>query len=431
MKKNVYYLGLLLLIFFSFFSCRNEEFYNSIQQTSDYTSKSPWKEDEVYIKNVKLIFEKYADLGYFENKYGQVYWNYAMSFGKFDETFLIVPIVKNNEVVTTMKVLHEKGRVFIYEEKDYDIIAFFDSLLNLNLLSFYEKKVGTANGINNKLAFSCTYRTITVGCFENQSDCIPISRMVSSCSWIEDGDNGGRTDQMEIAYDGGGGGDIGLLYPNDITDPCESIKAKQNNEKYSENFKNLNRKEIFSMDRERGFFERQPPPANNQESSFIQMDNLEGTSDLDLPDNKQGIIGLLHSHNDEEGVIKIFSPTDVRTFINNFMPQANAYTGSYGNAYSTVVTSEGSYTLKFSGNLHPGGINYDTFTKWSVWYEREYKNLIMEDKLTQENVEKIFAQFLKEVVNVDGLEVYKVTENSSTKIQYDGANNPPKTIPCQ
>ncbi|MCT4215267.1 hypothetical protein HZP46_07245 [Elizabethkingia anophelis] len=160
---------------------------------------------------------------------------------------------------------------------------------------------------------------------------------------------------------------------------------------------------------------------------------------MDLPADKGGIVGLMHSHNDEDKngnkPIKIFSPTDVRTFLNILMTQANNYTGSYQNAYSVVTTSEGNYMLKYTKDTWPtpadgGKYDLDRRDKWNAWYEREYKKLIDDDALTQENVEKIFTKFLKEAVKVDGLEVYKVTETSSSKMEYNGANNPVKSTPC-
>ncbi|AYN01925.1 hypothetical protein [Chryseobacterium sp. 3008163] len=41
-------------------SCQTEEAltYNTIYQSSEYTNKNPWKEDEVFIKNVKEILIK-------------------------------------------------------------------------------------------------------------------------------------------------------------------------------------------------------------------------------------------------------------------------------------------------------------------------------------------------------------------------------------
>ncbi|MCD1116217.1 hypothetical protein [Chryseobacterium turcicum] len=52
--------------------------------------------------------------------------------------------------------------------------------------------------------------------------------------------------------------------------------------------------------------------------------------------------------------------------------------------------------------------------------------------MAQSNVEKLFTQFLKETVNINGLELYKVdkTSGQAIKFEYDGKNNPIKLTPC-
>lgn len=142
----------------------------------------------------------------------------------------------------------------------------------------------------------------------------------------------------------------------------------------------------------------------------------------------------MHSHNNEDvdknHPIKIFSPTDVRTFVNHLMPQANKYIGSYANAYSVVTTSEGSYMLQYTKSIWPGSVNFDKREEWQKWYIKKYQDLLDNENLTQANVEKTFTQFIKDVVKIDGLEIYKITETSSSKLEFDGADNPVKSTPC-
>ncbi|MDE5438820.1 hypothetical protein KRE40_04735 [Elizabethkingia meningoseptica] len=160
---------------------------------------------------------------------------------------------------------------------------------------------------------------------------------------------------------------------------------------------------------------------------------------MELPKDVSGIIGLFHSHNNEDKngnhPIKIFSPIDVRTFLNVMMTQANKFTGTYTNAYSVVTTSEGNYILRYTKDSWPtpsdgGKYDSDRLEKWQNWYEKAYGDLIDNNELTQANVEKIFTQFLNEVVKADGLELYKITETTSTNLKYNGSSNPVKTIPC-
>ncbi|OPB87028.1 hypothetical protein [Elizabethkingia ursingii] len=236
-----------------------------------------------------------------------------------------------------------------------------------------------------------------------------------------------------------GGGGNGT--PSDQQkDACTRIKKILENPKFKEKFQKLTQKEVFDKDHEIGAFERFPPKENTGIApSFADVENYINTTDMDLPADKSGIVGLLHSHNNEDKngnkPIKIFSPTDVRTFLNILMTQSNNYTGSYQNAYSVVTTSEGSYMLKYTKDTWPtpadgGKYDLDRRDKWNEWYKKEYTNLLENGELTQENVEKIFTQFLSEVVKADGLEVYKVTETASSKLEYNGANNPVKTTSC-
>ncbi|MEN5133255.1 hypothetical protein [Elizabethkingia anophelis] len=91
MKKNLLKVSLWgILLVFIFYGCRTHD--EVIQQDkelqgSEYVSKSLWKEDENYIKNVKAIFDKNVDLDYFHSKNGVPYWNYATTMGVFNESF--------------------------------------------------------------------------------------------------------------------------------------------------------------------------------------------------------------------------------------------------------------------------------------------------------------------------------------------------------
>ncbi|WP_414845754.1 hypothetical protein [Chryseobacterium sp. IT-36CA2] len=215
------------------------------------------------------------------------------------------------------------------------------------------------------------------------------------------------------------------------TDPCAKIAEKQKNTKYAEKFDALNREEIFKMDKERGYYEKQPPAGVNAEAGFVQIDGPPGSTGLDLPDNTTGISGLFHSHNNTEGSIKIFSPTDVRTFINTILKNAGTYGGGYANAYSTVVTSQGSYTLKFTGATHPGGVDYYTAQTWDKWYYDKMSEIINEDgDFPQNKVEDVFNRFLKDIVNKSGLEVFKVTENTAAKMNYNPGTKKSDFNPC-
>ncbi|MCD1116213.1 hypothetical protein [Chryseobacterium turcicum] len=117
----------------------------------------------------------------------------------------------------------------------------------------------------------------------------------------------------------------------------------------------------------------------------------------------------IHVHLDKEGAIKIFSPADVHTFLLKCVRNAKEK-GNMSDAYAMVITSQGNYMLKYSGN---GGYTLaGQYSTWKESYDRKYLELIENNKLTQENIEKIFTQFLKETINISGLEVYKIDKTT-------------------
>ncbi|KXH83036.1 hypothetical protein AU378_11410 [Chryseobacterium kwangjuense] len=235
------------------------------------------------------------------------------------------------------------------------------------------------------------------------------------------------------AYGNCGGGSGTGETPNDPNnnDSCGKIKEKQNNQKYKDKFEALNKAEIFNMDKETGFYELQPPLGVNAPPGFVQVDGPPGSSDMDLPDDTERISGLFHSHNNAEGSIKIFSPIDIITFINIFLKNARKYGGGYANAYSTVVTSAGSYTLKFTGTAHPGGVDFNTGEAWDKWYKQNMAEIADKDGgFPQDKVEDVFGKFLHEVVNKPGLEIFKVTVDTAEKLTYDPVTKKSQSKPC-
>ncbi|MCW3162803.1 hypothetical protein, partial [Chryseobacterium oryctis] len=253
-------------------------------------------------------------------------------------------------------------------------------------------------------------------------------------SIYESGSCGGSTGGGGTGSGGGSGGGNGGYPYTPVQTPCEKAKNKISDPKFKAKFQELNTPQMFAMDHEKGYYERLPPVGSTGvPSGFPVVDGAPCTHSMDLPDNEDGIAGLLHIHNDancdDVPTIKVPSPADVRTFLNIFMKQARIYTGSYTNAYSVVITSQGSYMLQYTNDTWPGS-TWDKIEDWNKWYKKEYEKLTTDELANPSIVEKIFTQFLKEKVAIDGLEVYKITENSSTKLEYNGANQPVVATPC-
>ena len=101
------------------------------------------------------------------------------------------------------------------------------------------------------------------------------------------------------------------------------------------------------------------------------------------------------------------------------MPHAMASTGSYSNAYSLITTSEGSYMLMYSGTNDPGSINGSQMETLRNKYRDALLNAYSRPNYDQKDVEAELLRFIKDKINKPGLEVYRVTATSATKIEYN------------
>ncbi|MFP3834881.1 hypothetical protein SCA31_18465, partial [Chryseobacterium sp. SIMBA_028] len=222
---------------------------------------------------------------------------------------------------------------------------------------------------------------------------------------------------------GGGGSGSNPNTPNN-TNPCEKMKAENQNQKFKDKVTDLDKKDKFDLKKESGFAAAYGQPSSNYEP---------------LPNNKKGNMtmlegnkyyGYIHTHLDKTGVVKIFSPADVFTFLGVCVRNAEAK-GSMSDAYGMVITSQGNYIIKYSGD-GSFGIGPGTLSSWQSWYDDKFTELNDSKGLTQDNVEKLFTQFMDEKVKIDGLEVYKSDKGTgnTTKLKYNKATNSVVPTPC-
>lgn len=207
-------------------------------------------------------------------------------------------------------------------------------------------------------------------------------------------------------------------------DPCKKLKAQNTDSNFKAKVAELDKKEVFDKKEETGF------AAVYGTTPFEPLANTANDNLKFPPGNKY--FGYIHTHLDsKEGVVKIFSPADVVTFLTSCVRNAHEK-GTMTDAYGMVITSQGNYILKYSGDGNYG-IGPVQETAWQTWYETEFAKIANEDgSILQNNVEKLFTQFLKEAVKVAGLEVYKSdkTTGNTTKLEYNGKDQTVKTTPC-
>ncbi|WP_326981186.1 hypothetical protein VUJ46_13010 [Chryseobacterium sp. MYb264] len=216
-------------------SCVHDEVNSNTLETieapsSAYASKSLWKEDEKYIKNVMKVFNEYADRNYFTSNFGTVYWDYALTFGTFNESYLEVPVIKNNKVSFIMVVYRENDRVFFKRKEDTASDEFFNALV-FNDRSKY--KIEANNGALNTAAKGCI-STVTTWTWTNEDgsagptfqyttiSCTPVGPKLPCQSVDPDDANcGGSVGNNPGGGPGGGGG---YPYPSQVLHPCQKGK---------------------------------------------------------------------------------------------------------------------------------------------------------------------------------------------------------------
>ncbi|PWN62473.1 hypothetical protein [Chryseobacterium viscerum] len=184
----------------------------------------------------------------------------------------------------------------------------------------------------------------------------------------------------------------------------------------------LDKTEMFNKSQETGF------AAAYGAVPYEEMPNTPN-GNVKLPEGNK-YFGFMHVHLNLDGVVKIFSPYDITTFLTSCVENAKLKGGML-DAYAMVITSQGNYILKYSGDGN-FAILYDQLQSWQTWYNKEYSNLTESELSDPVVVEKLFTQFLKEKVNINGLEIYKSdkTTGNTSRLEYDGKDNPVKSTPC-
>lgn len=430
--------GLLLLFGLLFLACRTDA---DITNTDDNTNsaitfRSLWKEDEVYITNVKEIFEKDFDQQYFSTNFGTVNWDYAMTMGKFDESYLIAPIIKNGNVVSTMHVKRNKAtnKVYFSHTENHKDLSFFQTLIYVKAKKnpVPDKLLDDGNPTGK---LTCVTRTIEVGCVSGYEDCIPLLSSTTSCT--DDGSGGSGLPGPILPLNNGDDGNDGHDYPHgggntdgdtNQEDPCENLKAKLTKENFKNTLEKLNKSSVFNAKKETGFSE-------NKSGSFMELKNAASTESSDGLKIiiTADIIGYIHAHlndretgktNDdgapiEKRPIRMFSPADV----NALMEIAKLATGSYADIYGAMVSSSGNYIIKFSGTASDIQTGFDSETWRNEFVKFKEKNEFY-------SLEKLFLTFLKDKMKVNGIDLYKLKDNGTIQRKTLNSSNKVDSKDC-
>ncbi len=343
-----------------------------------------------------------------------------MPFDKFDESYLMAPLLKNGTVWSVAIVERKGEKIYFSYSTDKDAKEFFSSLIFKK-----EKAVYRAEKLPADIAArtECTTRIYHL-CFENldgSQDCYPkpVTKCIQKNDYLETESDGGTGDGG-LPY-GGGTGYQGT--PTDSTKtPCAKMKAQNTDARFKEKVSELDHDSIFKKKEETGYAAAYGPQTNYEKLNNITNDKLK------MPIGNK-YFGYMHAHLDKEGVVKIFSSADVFTFLLKCVRNAQEK-GTMSDAYAMVITSQGTYTLKYSGTT--GYTLAGQSDKWKTAYNELYNELKENELADPTIVEKVFTQFLKEVVNINGVEVYKTdkTTGNLSKLTYNGKDNPVQSTPC-
>lgn len=204
--------------------------------------------------------------------------------------------------------------------------------------------------------------------------------------------------------------------PQTVVDPCDKIKLLKSNANFLAKQEELRKKTNLKV--ESGYMQSKNGPftAITETSSTENTDQLKFQSDANT-------IGYMHTHLDDyerkksngdtESVkpIKIFSPEDTKQFL-ILLLSANKNNIPIDDVYGTVISSKGTYQLRFTGNINDVSAIGNTIN----W---ESLNEIYKEVMKRNSIEKGFLKFLNEQIGINGIELYKIDASGNSKKTLD------------
>lgn len=247
----------------------------------------------------------------------------------------------------------------------------------------------------------------------NQPTCSEIYRQAAPQTLF-----GRLAEQCIDPVDGGGSGYpvLPILPP---PDPCSRLKDQKQDYKYQSSESFLKGK--LNETSESGFRVGLPVPGSGQASNqYQQLSNTPGTNQLDFKIFNT-TFGIMHSH--YNGLIPIFSPGDVNLYI-QLLKNAKNNNMSLNLVFVSVVTESGVYQLRGDNS-----INVDALSMYSdaqiTALNDVYTKSMGNANISTENLRQNFMDFLKENMNIPGMDVYTVDDNgNSTRLNENGTPTP-------
>lgn len=186
--------------------------------------------------------------------------------------------------------------------------------------------------------------------------------------------------------------------------PCQNVKNQFAKEAYKNKVATINKNYNFNLKYETGFKE-------NKDGSFVDL-APSGKNALTIPFGVN-TKGYTHVHNNDRGTgkyneeglevieakVRMFSPADVDVLMG--MADFNKSPENFADLYGTMLSSDGTFVIKFTGTASDIKTGFDT----SAW-RKKYEDYFTENK--DINIETNFLLFMKNKMQVKGISLYKV-----------------------
>ena len=226
-----------------------------------------------------------------------------------------------------------------------------------------------------------------------------------------------------VENSGSGGGSTEPVVEEE-KDPCQEIKAQIDNQLIKEKIDALKGK--TANKNEAGIVQK-------KDGTFADMQAATNSNELNMPRGTD-FIGSMHTHQDPypsgryrpDGTsimlrpIPIFSPKDVVQFL-EFLNNTKINNAPVQAVYNTMISSSTVYQLRFTGNITDVKIDFD----YEILNEK-YRVAIRENK-----EELGFLKFIKDNININGIELYEIKDDGSTNKFFLNSDNKLTSAPCQ
>jgi hypothetical protein len=203
-------------------------------------------------------------------------------------------------------------------------------------------------------------------------------------------------------------------YLGNCVNPCDNVRSLFNTVEMQQKVDYL--KGRLNKTKESGYSQK-------KDGTYTQLaPNTTGHS-LDV-NGLSTLKGYIHTHLNPFGNLQpilMFSPKDVDTFL-----KIVKYSGGDPNVYGTMVTSKGTYTLKFTGDYTRLPDNeFDM-----LGLNRKFKRL-MKGILTRKGREARFLKFVRDEMGVNGVQLYKHNSDGTLELKrLENSDNSVTSEPC-